>query len=99
PPPSSTPFPYTTLFRSVPVRAFGEVGGRELPLLARLPEPLEEPLPLLVPGQVEEELEHDRAIARQVALECVDIRVAVGPEVAVRSEEHTSELQSLRHLV
>src|SRR5258705_10245159 len=57
PPPRSTPFPYTTLFRStLPARA----GACALP---------------------------DRQ--RRGAL----------PEELPRSEEHTSELQSLRHLV
>src|SRR5205814_9557303 len=60
PPPRSTLFPYTTLFRS---HLTSRLGGRvrEVPLL----------------GQLELELTQER----------------------YRSEEHTSELQSLRHLV
>src|SRR5437899_5426752 len=58
PPPTSTLFPYTTLFRSV----------------------------YLLP------LRHPVLVARQLS----DIDQLAGDE---RSEEHTSELQSLRHLV
>src|SRR5205814_9727062 len=54
PPPRSTLFPYTTLFRSRPLRPVGD--GR-----------------------------HQPALVRRLVL--------------ARSEEHTSELQSLRHLV
>src|SRR5438874_10609465 len=61
-PPSSTLFPYTTLFRSL--RAAGPL------VLARPPEP----------GRLRSQLEH-------------------GDLVGVRSEEHTSELQSRRDLV
>src|SRR5205814_2586181 len=65
PPPTSTLFPYTTLFRSV---------RNPLPFLARV---------------VQIEHRGDRIHAKPIDV------VAVAP----RSEEHTSELQSLRHLV
>ena len=67
----------------VPEAALGEVGGREFPVLPRIFEPLQEPLALLVLGDVEEELEDHRAVAGQVPLEGVDVFVAVGPEVVV----------------
>src|SRR5258705_9106728 len=64
-PPRSTLFPYTTLFRSRPVR----IVKREKPRLR-----------LLVEGAV--------LLAFEALIES-----------ETRSEEHTSELQSLRHLV
>src|SRR2546422_4320969 len=67
-PPRSTLFPYTTLFRSVPVSRIG--AGEEL-------------------HQVRETI-------------AVGVQCCVGRIVrieAVRSEEHTSELQSRLHLV
>src|SRR5262245_63126863 len=63
-PPTSTLFPYTTLFRS----------GRSRP----------------VPRRAGEVRSRERSPARSRAPESVSMR---------RSEEHTSELQSLRHLV
>src|SRR5258705_7694311 len=63
-PPRSTLFPYTTLFRSVPVFA--------------------------------EQRRHPRQIR---AAQGLRHRVAGILQTTQRSEEHTSELQSLRHLV
>src|SRR5262245_62713381 len=65
PPPRSTLFPYTTLFRS-----------RRNLVRAGLTLPTPNPLTFSL-------------------LDAPTLR----PEVAARSEEHTSELQSLRHLV
>src|SRR5262245_63749122 len=70
-PPTSTLFPYTTLFRSA---------HREQPLLRRRRGHTRQ-RPDLGVGQL---------TARQRLLQ---------PREALRSEEHTSELQSLRHLV
>src|SRR5947199_7826228 len=84
-PPRSTLFPYTTLFRSRELGVAGEV----------------------------ERVGDERAVARPdvgvgVARELDDVGVVGGDDPAVvvdlradhqRSEEHTSELQSLRHLV
>src|SRR5262245_64968010 len=68
-PPTSTLFPYTTLFRSLRIDLSNE---EKVALLAR-------------------------AARQQIERE---IRVAAqGVPRAQRSEEHTSELQSLRHLV
>src|SRR5205814_3899514 len=90
--------PYTTLFRSQPL-------VRKLERVEHLVAP-----PAL--GDVEEEragsIGHvDRALAGQPEADVVlreedvsDPRVGLGLDVAdARSEEHTSELQSLRHLV
>src|SRR5262245_62798070 len=78
PPPRSTLFPYTTLFRS-----------------------LVRPEPLLVQGEVDATR---LDIAARIDGRVGDIPVQRGQDVCagavlVRSEEHTSELQSLRHLV
>src|SRR2546429_6694462 len=87
-PPRSTLFPYTTLFRS-----------QRLAVLAQVP-PLLRPahllaLPLEERAQLLGKLLHvDRLL---------DVAVAPDgqrqPAIAVRSEEHTSELQSRLHLV
>src|SRR5262245_64000385 len=69
-PPTSTLFPYTTLFRSIVYGAPYSVYVRSVRLTL---------------------------IEKGVAREHVDLDEFVGD--ALRSEEHTSELQSLRHLV
>src|SRR3712207_6853447 len=67
-PPRSTLFPYTTLFRSPPIRQPGETIG-----------------------------EHEGT--KVVAVGSHDTASAVVGGSAVRSEEHTSELQSCQYLV
>src|SRR2546425_2117717 len=74
-PPRSTLFPYTTLFRSVPVVA--AVPGWEEEEHAVRRDPRRDP---------PRHLEHTRVVVEHVA-------------GVVRSEEHTSELQSLAYLV
>src|SRR5436853_7767885 len=79
PPPSSTLFPYTTLFRSFPGDVIGagqhdHRGGLQLDDIGIHP---------------------DQHLRRGLAPDAaVHVRLA-----RKRSEEHTSELQSLRHLV
>src|SRR5438045_6916206 len=73
PPPRSTLFPYTTLFRSVVNRDVG-------------------PFPSVAPIHVVTDQHQGPAII-------VEDGGINRPIAAVRSEEHTSELQSLRHLV
>src|SRR5262249_59960595 len=85
PPPPSTLFPYTTLFRSNHRDAVAsEVAQR-----------------LVVGGQKIESVKADRARDlggpfRQQAHDGETVRRGLGRD---RSEEHTSELQSLTHLV
>src|SRR5438045_8297971 len=67
PPPISTLFPYTTLFRSVPV--------------------------IVVITNIPRSVLIRRFKSRRVE------KVFRRPQIISRSEEHTSELQSLRHLV
>src|SRR5687768_17918276 len=84
-PPSSTLFPYTTLFRSEPrVRVHHVVGGGTLS--DRLEGSRQELIPLLVGPPQEVDPVEDQ-----------DVVEVVG--VLDRSEEHTSELQSRLHLV
>src|SRR5687767_15768699 len=88
-PPCSTLFPYTTLFRSAGatiVATAAEIWGRA-DLVVKVKEPMPGEWPLLRPGQVVFTYFHfaaDEPLTRAV-LE--------------RSEEHTSELQSLAYLV
>src|SRR5262245_63311766 len=82
PPPPSTPFPYTTLFRSAPrpeeaahLRQLEAAIGSSEVALANLQ-------PQLARAQV-----------------LWETRICAEKPSSPRSEEHTSELQSLRHLV
>src|SRR5437899_10053950 len=85
-PPRATLFPYTTLFRSW--RAFPEARAGALPPPSR-------------PDFASAALGRTRAVPfafrqRSAALSGSNLPSAVS---RLRSEEHTSELQSLRHLV
>src|SRR5437899_5942411 len=89
PPPITTLFPYTTLFRSSIAAAISEVLGRKIgyrPLTIRAYRERLEKF-----GLPEFLIQHFCAIA-------VDYQNGIFAG-ADRSEEHTSELQSLRHLV
>src|SRR5437660_8331652 len=83
-PPSSTLFPYTTLFRS------SADGGEEAFALAQSLAHLTYARRFLV------EARDHFATAIELA---PDHHAAVASSMAVRSEEHTSELQSRGHLV
>src|SRR5256886_13441196 len=89
-PPTSTLFPYTTLFRSDVVHGLRAVMAAQVEGVAGVATPREEaevvvPHPAPAPHAVEEQ---DRPRARG------------GPRRhALRSEEHTSELQSQSNLV
>src|SRR5205814_10387914 len=95
--PRSTLFPYTTLFRSVPVivREADDRSVLELALIENLQRENLNPM--------EEALGYAQLI-EQFQLRQEDVATKVGKNRvsvanALRSEEHTSELQSLRHLV
>src|SRR3546814_8409102 len=83
---TDTLFPYTTLFRSLEAigRAFVTQGGHGL---LQPPEPFLEP-----PFSVE----HDGHV--EVVIHGLGQRAGVVVEVVLRSEEHTSELQSLMRI-
>src|SRR3712207_7939483 len=92
-PPRSTLFPYTTLFRSHDAgqervvederRLVGEVSSHEEG------HPNQDPA-----SDVEERREEDRDQGQYH-----QVRYAALPQIAERSEEHTSELQSRQYLV
>src|SRR2546427_7827144 len=83
-PPRSTLFPYTTLFRSVRMKAPGHRGRLDVePRVQRRP---------AFPGRQRRELAPEGRICRWR-------RVEPPQERADRSEEHTSELQSQSNLV
>src|SRR2546422_8043709 len=84
-PPRSTLFPYTTLFRS-PECVRGVHLGRRGPFL----EVAEDPGDFIV--------QRDHLPVPGAAAHQPDLAVLLG-QVAARSEEHTSELQSRLHLV
>src|SRR4029077_13073230 len=56
-----------------PELALGNVVLGDLPALGGLLQPLQQTLALLLPGDVEKELEHDHSIAGEMALEFADI--------------------------
>src|SRR5437899_5489943 len=92
--PDSTLFPYTTLFRSrrataTRAREVTAHAGEQLGGVARLHDVV-----------VAADEEAGDAVVRVGPIRrCEDDRQRVPERVAERSEEHTSELQSLRHLV
>src|SRR3712207_8363366 len=90
-PPRSTPFPYTTLFRSNNLAVLYWATGRPAaagPLFARALTILEARLP---PGH---------PVPAAVRENYANLLVQLGHgEEAARSEEHTSELQSRQYLV
>src|SRR2546430_12061006 len=89
-PPRSTLFPYTTLFRSHHAQSFPVAFRLRLPEIAR--EPLLGVASFLVPDH--------RDGPPVVFGKAGDNGLVVGvPAVAMRSEEHTSELQSQSNLV
>src|SRR3989442_4508644 len=87
-PPRSTLFPYTTLFRSVPVADAQGAG-----------EPVGAPAPYV--GVVDDDLALGLGQMHVAAFEECDHAAVVEAlrQFVVRSEEHTSELQSRPHLV
>src|SRR5262245_64188205 len=91
-PPSPPPFPYTTLFRSMAEHESRHYGALAMVagLLESAPQRTLPAAPALTRAHVvhlRELLDHAEAEARGAIT------------LARRSEEHTSELQSLRHLV
>src|SRR5687767_15424924 len=89
-PPRSTLFPYTTLFRSFGVARWHDE-GEHLAVDRR------QAVVELGADLVEDRLEH--AVAADLVLQPLAEAVLVAAAAAVRSEEHTSELQSLAYLV
>jgi hypothetical protein len=63
----------------IPVTAFGQVGRRKLPVLGRVVQAVEEPPFLLVARNVQEDLYDPGAVAVEVALEGVDVGIALSP--------------------
>src|SRR5205814_6560187 len=93
-PPTSPLFPYTTLFRSVIHTVVGSPGIFD-PASGRLQ------LAPNLPGWTRRGLVdalHDE-LASSLAIDNDVNLAALGERAFGRSEEHTSELQSLRHLV
>src|SRR5207302_3519044 len=92
PPPSSTLFPYTTLFRSQ-LRPLLRVGARRRPLSSS-------PIPIFGPLQPHFSIRHAHG---PVSFAISGWNSSVGPGwlclLPKRSEEHTSELQSRENLV
>src|SRR5437899_5439203 len=85
-PPRSTLFPYTTLFRSV-----HEMG------LAEAHPSVEEERVVGVAGALGDR--QARRVSEAIGRADDEVREGVARVEVGRSEEHTSELQSLRHLV
>src|SRR5688572_19838877 len=81
----------------IPVRTLAHVPGGELPVLLGLVESCEEALPLLLPGNVQEELADDRPVANQVALYIADVLETFVPDAP--GHEPGRELLRLEQLV
>src|SRR5207253_10978238 len=92
PPPSSTPFPYTTLFRSHREARVSTVISQFEEQAARRPDAV-----ALSGGGTTWKYGSLNARANRLAQRL--LQAGAGMETRVRSEEHTSELQSRGHLV
>src|SRR3989441_12633994 len=95
-PPRSTLFPYTTLFRSDPGIGFGKSFAQNYEVLHELPQLTKRGFPLLVGTSRKGFL--GATLARGGKPAPPEERIW-GTAATVRSEEHTSELQSLAYLV
>src|SRR5207253_8739577 len=98
-PPRRTLLPYTTLFRSLPDRlqARRRLGRRELPAAVAESLAVEALRREQSDHRVAQAVVHRRVGA--VAAQEAKCRGVLLPQLADRSEEHTSELQSRGHLV
>src|SRR5690606_41743896 len=99
PPPSSTPLPYTTLFRSVP--ADGTVKPLIMPMSVDLPAPLGPSRPVTPgPTVIDTSLTATTLPYQRDTASSVSVLTVHPPSCSeARSEEHTSELQSRENLV
>src|SRR5207244_8381054 len=95
-PPRSTPFPYTTLFRSS-ISAMNQRLDEGLAQFAG--RPLAEAFPYLILDARYERVREAGVIVSQAVLIAIGIDWDGRRQVVARSEEHTSELQSPDHLV
>src|SRR5690242_12856951 len=68
----------------LPVAPLPDVAGRELPVLCRVVDALDEPFGLLSLRHVEHDLDDMDAVVDQVALPGIDLPVAAVPDVAFR---------------
>src|SRR5690554_7629881 len=86
-PPRSTLFPYTTLFRS---RTLAQIiyGDLDISIMNDMPK-----------GRIAVKTYCVRSSLRERVYRFVRNRVKEGEQAYIRSEEHTSELQSRPHLV
>src|SRR5205814_9089784 len=98
PPPPPTPLPYTTLFRSVTcnpsgrdIASFVAEAKKQIEAQVKFPAGV---YPVLS-GAAEEQAEARSELLVHSLIAAAGILLLL----AIRSEEHTSELQSLRHLV
>src|SRR2546425_9780264 len=90
----STLFPYTTLFRSITFAGWGRVKERGLPVL-ELASRVN-----LAPVHHERDAPDVADVREGVRVQHDEVRRSAGRHRArARSEEHTSELQSLAYLV
>src|SRR5205823_12612261 len=96
PPLTSSPFPYTTLFRSR--RTVRPRRGRSVHRDPRRPLPSSAEQ-LLVPNGAPQVTRPDGRRLARPGVDGDDVHARRPPRLDLRSEEHTSELQSLAYLV
>src|SRR5205814_9908025 len=97
PPPTSTLFPYTTLFRSRNPRARSRGAAERRKPLTHATMFQRVSLGILYPGACPFPILSSLPVFRPIPPD--ETAPAGAPPGGRRSEEHTSELQSLRHLV
>jgi hypothetical protein len=64
----------------VPVAAFMDIPGSELPILLRPVDPFEEPLGLFVLGHIEQHLHHADVVVDQMTLPVIDLLETSAPD-------------------
>src|SRR5690554_7253845 len=89
-PPHTTHFPYTTLFRSIPVAMIWVCPHKSVYLISQIYQ-CPEDFPCRPPCYHQEGLNPMHCLCHTRAYVCI--------QLFLRSEEHTSELQSRPHLV
>src|SRR5205823_14906514 len=96
PPPTSTPFPYTTLFRSEHVDAVLRLGEQ---VWRNLHRDVVDAAFLEVDSLRQRRLEDEHGLHVEIDSRLHPHRGPCHADARARSEEHTSELQSLAYLV
>src|SRR5207248_8093057 len=82
----------------IPERSLANIRGGELPVLRWLVDARNEPLPLRLPGEIEEQLDDADTVVRKVALVVVDLAEPLLPDPITRTFLPTRSIRELLRL-